>query len=149
MAIPRGAVSAGFELTHQFGSREARDNWREVLDRAENGLVPVVRRTSPLVIVPRELVEEALAARHPFDVQVSVGADQVAMWLDGVPVHAVGATYAEAEDTFLDALLDYADLWVAELRHAPNHRANAGLVQQVLMFGDERDELRNVVFGDE
>jgi hypothetical protein len=70
------------------------------------------------------------------------------MWLDGVPVHGVGRSYEQAEDDFLDALLDYADDWVRELRHAPNHRQNAGLVTQVLMFGEHRDELRALVFAD-
>jgi hypothetical protein len=149
MTLPRGLPVAGFALTHQFKAREARDHWRAILDRAEGGVVTVVRRSAPVVVAPRDVVEKALAALYPFNVQVSVRPEQVAMWIDGVPVHGAGATYEEAEEVFLDALLDYADLWVSELRHAPNHRDNAGLVTQILMFGEDRDELRSMVFGDE
>jgi hypothetical protein len=148
MSPAHDVASAQFHLAHQFGAREARDNWRHILDLAEDGVVSIVRRSTPVVIAPRNVVEDALAATHPFNVQVSVEPAQVGMWLDGVPVHGVGATYDEAEDDFLDALLDYAQAWVEELRYAPNHRANAGLVTQVLMFGGKRDELRDVVFGD-
>jgi hypothetical protein len=149
MTLPRGLAVAGFEPTHQFKSREARDHWREILDRAEGGVVSVVRRTSPVVVAPREVIARALAALHPFDVQVSVSDSQVSMWLEQAPVHGAGATYEQAEEEFLDALLDYAELWVDELRSAPNHRDNEGLVTQVLMYGENRDELRRVVFGDE
>ena len=95
---------------------------------AESAVVSVVRRTSPVVVAPREVIARALAALYPFDVQVSVGESQVSMWLDQAPVHGVGATYEEAEKEFLDALLDYAELWVDELKSAPNHRGNEGLV---------------------
>ena len=149
MTLPRGLAVAGFAPTHQFKAREARDHWREILDRAEGGVVSVVRRTSPVVVAPRELVARALTALYPFDVQVSVGEAQVSMWLEQAPVHGVGASYDEAEQEFLDALLDYAELWVKELRSAPNHRDNEGLVTLVLMHGDNRDELRSVVFGNE
>ena len=65
-----------------------------------------------------------------------------------VPVHAIGNGLDEAEDEFLDALVDYAELWLSELRHAPNHRSNAPLVQRIVMYAGDRDELRRVVFGD-
>jgi Antitoxin of toxin-antitoxin, RelE / RelB, TA system len=149
MTLPRGLAVAGFEPTHQFKAREARDNWRQILDRAESGVVSVVRRGAPVVVAPRDVMARALASLYPFNVQVSVGPSQVSMWLEGMPVHAVGATYEEAEENFLDALLDYAELWVRELKSAPNHRDNEGLVTQVLMYGEDRDELRSVVFGDE
>lgn len=147
MATPGNAAT--FELTHQFGAREARDHWREILDRAEGGVVTVVRRTSPVVIVPRQQMQAALRHLQPIDVQVSVGADHVAMWLNGIPVHGEGPTYGDAECDFLDALVEYAEDWVQELRHAPNHRGNAALVTQVLMFADDRDELRELVFGEQ
>lgn len=86
------------------------------------------------------------AAQSPFDVKVSVTGHQTSMWIDGVPVHGVGDSYEEAEDDFLDALVSYAEEWVEELRYAPNHRANAPLVERVLMFAGDREELRRVVF---
>jgi len=147
--MTRLAEPAQHDVAHQFGAREARDHWREILDRVEGGVVAVVRRTSPVVLAPRALVADALAELYPFDVKVSVQPDEVAMWLDGVPVHGAGPTYAEAVECFLDALVEYAQDWVADLRHAPNHRRNGGLVAQVIMYADDRDELRTLVFGDE
>jgi hypothetical protein len=102
-----------------------------------------------MVLVERDVLDSALAAQHPFNVQVSFCDGQTSMWIDGVPVHGAGESYSEAEEEFLDALVDYAEAWVHELRFAPNHKANAGLVGRVLMFAGDRDELRSVVFGDE
>ncbi len=140
---------AELSLTHQFKAREARDHFKDLMDRAENGGVAVVRRKSAMVLVDRATLDAALALQCPFDVSVCVTGGQTSMWIDGVPVHGVGGSYDEAEDDFLDALVSYAEEWVEELRFAPNHRANAALVERVLMYAGERDELRRVVFGDE
>jgi hypothetical protein len=136
-------------LTYQFKAREARDHFKELMDRAESGGVAVLRRNSTMVLVDRELFDSVLASRHPFDVKVSLADGQASMWMDGIPVHGVGDSYDQAEEDFLDALVDYAETWIEELRFAPNHRAHGGLVERVLMYAGERDELRRVVFGDE
>ncbi len=136
-------------MTHQFKAREARDHFRELMDRAEAGGVAVLRKNSTMVLVAREVLDSALAVQHPFDVSVSFVDGQTSMWVDGVPVHGVGDSYDQAEEDFLDALVDYAEAWVCELRFAPNHKANAGLVQRVLMYAGDREELRRVVFGDD
>lgn len=146
---PRRDTAASFALTHQFKAREARDHFKQLMDRAESGGVAVLRRNSAMVLVSRAVLDEALAARHPFDVNVSFADGQTSMWIDGLPVHGVADSYDEAEEDFLDALIDYAEAWVSELRFAPNHAANGGLVERVLMFAGDRDELRRVVFGDE
>ena len=138
-----------FALTYQFKAREARDHFKELMDRAESGGVAVLRRNSAMVLVDRDLLDSALAAKHPFDVKVSFAHEQTSMWIEGLPVHGVGDSFDEAEQNFLDALVDYAVAWIEELRFAPNHRANAGLVERVLMFAGQREELRRVVFGDE
>lgn len=143
----RGGSS--FSLTHQFKAREARDHLSELMDRAENGGVAVLRRNSPMVIVEREVLDKALAAQCPFDVKASVTGGQTALWMDGFPVHGVGDSYDAAEDDFLDALVEYAEEWMQELRFAPNHRGNGPLVDRVLMYAGDPDELRRVVFGDE
>lgn len=148
MAVTSRDSAAPFSLTYQFKAREARDHFKELMDRAENGAVAVLRRNSAMVLVDRDVLDQALAARHPFDVKVSFTDGQTSMWIDGVPVHGVGDSYDEAEEDFLDALVDYAEAWVSELRFAPNHKANAGLVQRILMFAGDRDELRRVVFSD-
>lgn len=141
--------AAGFPLTHQFKAREARDHFKELMDRAESGGVAVIRRRSAMVLLDRDTLNTALAAQYPFDVKVSITGRQTSMWIDGVPVHGVGDSYDEAENELLDALVSYAEEWVEELRFAPNHRANAPLVERVLMYAGDREELRRVVFGDE
>ena len=145
----RADPHASFALAHQFKAREARDHFKELMDRAESGGVAVLRRNSTMVLVERDVLDSALAAQHPFDVKVSFSDGQISMWIGRVPVHGVGESYDEAEEDFLDALVDYAETWVTELRFAPNHKTNAGLVKRVLMFAGDRDELRRVVFGDE
>ena len=145
----RPGSTSVFALTHQFKAREARDHFKELMDRAEDGGVAVLRRNSTMVLVDRDMLDSALAAMHPFDVKVGFAEGQTSLWMDGVPVHGVGNSYDEAEEDFLDALVDYAEAWMAELRFAPNHRENVGLVDRVLMFAGKRDELRRVVFGDE
>lgn len=145
----RSGSTSAFALTYQFKAREARDHFRELMDRAESGGVAVLRRNSTMVLVDRDVFDSALAATHPFDVKVSFADGQTSMWIEGVPVHGVGDSYDEAEEDFLDALVDYAEAWIEELRFASNHRANGGLVERILMYAGERDELRRVVFGDE
>lgn len=137
-----------FETGHQFKAREARDNLRDVLDAAEAGDAVVIRRRVPVVLLRRELTDKALAADYPLDPQVSLGDDHVAIWIDGLPVHAEEATYDEAEEALLDALVDYAELWSVELRHAPNHAGSAGYVRRVVMYAGDREELRRIVFDD-
>lgn len=140
---------AGFSTTHQFRSREARDHWSELLDLAEAGLPAVVRRGQPVVLMQRALLLTILRRAFPIEVQSSVSAEQVSMWLDGVPVHGVGVDFETAESEFLDALVDYAEDWVRDLRFAPNHKDNHLLVLCVLSCADRREELRELVFGPE
>lgn len=141
-------ATPGFEVGHQFKAREARDHLRAVLDAAEQGDAVVLRRDEPLVLLRRDVLDADLAARYPIEPQVSFTTVGVAMWIDGMPVHAEAGTYDEAEDAFLDALVDYASLWIEELRHAPNHRQHAGRVRRVAIYAGDREELRRAVFGD-
>ncbi|MHB8318890.1 MAG: prevent-host-death protein [Acidimicrobiales bacterium] len=139
-------ATANPALLHEFKAREAREHWKDILDLAESGAVAVVCRNSPVAVVDRQVLDDALARSHPFDVQVSIGKGRVSMWIDGLSVHGDGATLAEAEEDFLDALLDYAQAWVDELHVAPNHRDHGGLVRRVLLSGGNRELLRKAIF---
>ena len=139
---------SAFHVGHQFKSREARDNFSSLLDEAANGGVAVVQRDEQaFVLVTRAAYDAALAHRAPFAVRSSVHDGQFSLWLDDVPVHAVGESLDQAEDEFLDALIDYADLWLSELRHAPNHRSNAQVVHRIAAYAADREALSAVVFG--
>jgi len=138
-----------FHVGRQLRSREARDNFSGLLDEAAHGGVPVVLRDDQsFVLVTRDAYDDALAARAPFDVRSSVHNGQFSLWLDDIPVHAVGSSLDEAEAELLDALIDYADLWLSELRHAPNHRQHEPLVHRVAAFAADRDALHRIVLGD-
>lgn len=137
-----------FEFAHQFKSREFRDHQKTVLEQVERGGVSVLLRSQPLVVLPRQMIDSILARDAKFLVQSSVRTDQVELWLEDLPVHAVGAGLDQAEEEFLDALIDYADLWTQELRFAPNHVKNADLVTRITMFAGNREELRQVVFSE-
>lgn len=99
-----------------------------MLEQVERGGVSVLRRSETLVALRRQMIDLVLARDAKFLVQSLVDTDEVTLWLEDVPVHAVGANLDEAEEEFLDALIDYADLWMKELRHAPNHAKNEILV---------------------
>lgn len=133
-------------LLHEFKAREAREHWKDILDLAEAGAVAVVRRNSPVAVIDRQVLDDALAKVHPFNVQVSFGQGEVSTWIEGLPVHGIGASLDESEDDFLDALLDYAEAWVEELHVAPNHRGHAGVVRRVLLCAGDREQLRRTVF---
>jgi hypothetical protein len=132
---------------HQYASTDARARFSDVMETAVRGDVAVVRREQPVVVVRRDVYDSVLKKAAPFDVQAGVHDGCVSFWLNGVPVHGSGGTLDEAEEEFLDALIDYAELWTRELRHAPNHKQNSELVRRVAMYAESRDELRGVVFG--
>ncbi len=136
-----------FELGHQFKAREARDQLKDVLDEAEHGGVAVIRRDKPVVLVLREHLDLLLEERVSLEVKSAVANGQIAFWLEDAPVHATGSDLDQAEEQFLDALVDYADLWFHELRHAPNHARHQYLALRVALYAGKREELRQVVFG--
>ncbi len=138
-----------FALGHVFKAREARDNLKEVLDRAESGGVAVVHRHDSVVVLRRKAVSDALRAVAAIPVLSAVTDGQFSFWVDGAPVHAVGSNLDEAESNFLDALVDYAELWFEELSSAPNHEQFANLALLTAMYAGDRDELCRVVFDDD
>ena len=58
-------------------------------------------------------------------------------WLPDLPISADGGDFDDAIDGLKDALREYADAWVDDLRHFSNHEANWGLVNLVLLSSDD------------
>jgi len=131
----------------RYKARAARDHFKDVLDAAEAGAAPCVIRSTPLVLLDALVVEELLAEKAPFEVLSSVTADQVAFWLEDGTVHAVGDHLHEATEAFLDALVEYAEDWLTDLRDAPNHAHNRWLVLRVALHAGDRTALEAAVFG--
>jgi len=135
----------------RFKSREARDQWGYILNIAEDGSLPIVQherigRREPVVLVRRDVLNKALRGVGRKPILSSVHEGSVSLWIDGVPVHAIGKTLDEAEEAFVEALLDYADLWMKELKHAPNHQGNWAWVQLAMLFASEPELLRSELF---
>ena len=127
---------------------DARSHLKDMYDSAQSGVPAVVRRASdpPVAVVKAESLKHALRSLCPVDPQVSFAESGVSMWLPGLPVSAEAPEFADAVNFFLEALRDYADLWVEDLRRYPNHEDNWGLVNLVLLSDD--DEMRQHIFGE-
>jgi len=127
---------------------DARSNFKEIYDSASGHVSAVVHRDSdePVAVVNREDLLEALRALCPIEPQVRFGENYVSMWVDGLPVSAEEIDIEAVTQSFIAALRDFAKLWVEDLRHYPNHKANWGIANLVLLSTDEA--LKAHIFGD-
>lgn len=123
----------------------AREHFKDVLDRAQNGQVVTVRRDSATAaVVDANRLRHYLASVVPPCVKVVAEADGWSALIPGLPVAGAGATLNAAVDDVADALREYAEDW-PRLQHAPNHREHWGLVQLVMLSDD--DQLRQWITG--
>ncbi len=122
--------------TH-YAFSAARKDFSSLYDRVEKGQTVVVERrgSPPLAVVDAQEQAALLAQACPFSVQVRVGKDFVAMWVEGLPLHAQAKDLDSATTELAQELVDYAEDWVRELRHAPNHRKALGFVRRIELAG--------------
>jgi len=134
---------------HRYQFSVARADFKAVYDQAERGGVAVIDRrgSDPVALLRRDEMDSLLAERFPLEADVSFRDGGVSMWVPALPVHGEGADLDEAAANLADALFDYADLWDAELRHAPNHEANLGWVRRIQLYAGEPKALRHVIIG--
>ena len=119
---------------------DARSHLKDVYDAASANISVVIRRDldAPLAVLPKDSILRALRALVPLDPQVRFGDDgHVHAWLPDLPISADGGDFDDAIDGLKDALREYADAWVDDLRHFSNHEANWGLVNLVLLSSDD------------
>jgi sugar phosphate isomerase/epimerase len=121
---------------HAASFTDARNNLKALLDAAHDGRTATVRRDRDrLAVVDAARLRFVLSRLVPTPQAVAEGGGWSIM-LDGVPVAADGASFAEAVEDFLAALREYAEDWSARLRLAPNHQDNWGIVQLVDLSSD-------------
>lgn len=124
--------------THYLFS-SARKQFSSLYDRVEGGAVAVVQRrgSRPIAVVDAEEQQQLLALHFPFAVQVRIGKDNVAMWVEDLPVHAQADELNSATHALAQELIEYAEDWESELRFAPNHKGALGFVRRIQLAGSE------------
>ena len=117
---------------------EARKNLKDVLDAADQGGVATIHRPhADAAVVDAQQLRRTLATLIPPGAHlVADGANEWAMFLTDYPIAGSGLTPEEATSDLIEALREYSDDWLNRLRHAPNHRANWGLVQLIALSSD-------------
>lgn len=116
----------------------ARKNFKDVLDAAVEGRpVSVTRDHHHVAAVDADRLTYFLTRLIPANAQMVPEADGWSIMLPNLPIAADGATLEEALDEMVDALRDYAEAWTNDLRLAPNHVDNWGLVQIIVLSSDE------------
>lgn len=118
---------------------EARKDFSSLYDRVEKGSIAVVQRrgSKPVAMVDAEEQQRLLALHFPFAVQVRVGKDSVAMWVENLPVHAQADDFESATRALAAELVEYAEEWESELRFVPNHKDLWGYVRRIELAGSE------------
>lgn len=121
-----------------YSSSEARQNFKQVLDAAENDhLVSVHRGSAHTALVSGPRLRRHLELTCPAHARTVVEEGGYVIFLDGRPFAAEGATLQEAIDDLIVVLREYAQDWGSRLRLAPNHADHWGLVQLVNLSSDQ------------
>lgn len=129
---------------------QARAAISEIYSTVERHLVVGIQREgdAPVSVIRRDNLKEALRALSPLNPQVRFAKNgTVSMWLEGLPISSQGSSFSNAGTELIEALRDYAQTWVEELKNYPNHNERWGLANLVLLSDDS--ELREFLFGDD
>lgn len=134
--------------TH-YAFSAARREFSSLYDRVERGAIAVVRRrgSKPVVIVDAEEQERLLARHFRFAVQVRVGEDSVAMWVEDLPLHAQADDFESATQELAQELIQYAEDWESQFRFASNHKDAWGFVRRIELAGS-REAVRDMLIAD-
>ena len=126
----------------------ARDDIGQIYSTVERHLVVGISRgnDAPVAVIRRDDLKKALRALCPLDPQVRFSEEgHVSMWIDDLPVSSQGENLEETEQGLIEALRDYAETWVEDLKEYPNHKHRWDVVNLILLSDD--DELRAFLFG--
>lgn len=142
-----GAADGGVNAAvHDATVAAARDYLTDLLDASEAGVPAAIQRDRRRhAIVDAERLRHALATLVDPDVQLVNESGGWAAFVPGLPISASGATIDEAVDDLVEAVREYAEVWIDHLRLASNHRENWDFVQIVDLSDD--DQLRAWLVG--
>ena len=128
----------------------ARDDIGQIYSTVERHLVVGISRgnDAPVAVIRRDDLKKALRALCPLDPQVRFSeGGVVSMWIDDLPVSSQGGNLDETEQGLIEALRDYSQTWVEDLKEYPNHKHRWDVVNLILLSDD--DEMRAFLFGDD
>lgn len=126
----------------------AREAISQIYSTAGKHLVVGISRENeaPVAVIRRDDLKAALRALCSIKPQVRFSEDgQVSMWVDDLPVSSQAGDFDAAGEALIEALRDYAQTWVEDLKEYPNHRDRWDVANLVLLSDD--DELRGFLFG--
>lgn len=117
---------------------EARRQLPSLLDKAQRGRWQLVGRRNrrEVILADADEIGTLLGVAYRFHPEVMINEDEASVWLPELNTHAVGSTVDEALNELADVMLEYAEDWEDDLRHAPNHRDNVGYVRRIELAGD-------------
>jgi hypothetical protein len=117
--------------------REARDNFKSLLDAADQARPAIISRNRQRVaLVDADRLVYTLMATNRTRVQAVAENDGWSLFMPGLPIAADGNDLDSAIAEFIEALRDYAEAWIERLRFAPNHAMNWDLVQMITLATD-------------
>jgi len=129
---------------------DARSSISDIYDTVGRHLVVGITRENdaPVTVIRKDDLKSVLLSYCALEPKVHFSTEgQVSMWLENLPVSSQGNSLLEAEIELIEALRDYAQTWIEELREYPNHQKGWALPALVQLSED--DELRHFLFGNE
>ena len=111
--------------------------------------VDIARESEVAVtVIRKDDLKGLLESRCTFHPKFHFSKDgHVSIWLEDLPVNSQGNSLPEAETVLIEALRDYSQSWMEDLREYPNDQ-NGWEIPALVRLSDD-DELHHLLFGAE
>lgn len=129
---------------------DARAAIADIYDTVGRHLVVGIAREgdAPVAVIRKDDLKGLLRSHCALDPKVHFSQNgQVSIWFEGLPVSVQGPSLSEAENELIEALRDYAQTWMEDLREYPNHK-NGWALPALVQLSDNK-ELHQYLFGNE
>lgn len=101
---------------------------------------------APVTVIRKDDLKGLLESQCTFDPKVHFSKDgHVSIWLEDLPISSQGNSLSEAEKVLIEALRDYAQIWMEDLKDYPNHQKGWAIPALVRLSDD--NELHHLLFG--